>query len=450
MKKILVSFFLLIFAFSLVAQNEEQTEKEVPTGWKFGGALPALSYNTDVGFRYGLIGYVFDWGDGSLYPDYLRSLYMEASNTTKGSAILRMQYDDKAFLGSNVRFTGEIGYYGEKALDFYGFNGYEAIVHPEWMTTGDPDYKSRMFYRVDRKNFRVLSDFQFKLNGNKLRAYAGMAYYNITIDTVNVPKLNSGKTDDLLPYNADVPGLYQKYVQWGIIPSSIANGGQVMQLRSGIIYDTRDNEPMPNKGMWDEAILIGGYMFGHPEYSYLQFIATHRQYFTIVKKRLIFAYRVAYSQELAGNTPYFMLPFYYTTKEMQDGFGGAKTLRGIMRDRIVAKGVAMSNLEMRWRAVNTKLFGQDFYVAFSAFLDGAIITKRYEYTADLSAEADPLAVAQLYFDTNADDIKAPHISYGGGIRFGLNENFIVAVDYGMANNPQDGTSGLYIGLNWLF
>jgi hypothetical protein len=65
---------------------------------------------------------IYDWGDGSLYPDYLRSLYLEASKTTKGSGQLVVEYDDKAFLGKNIRFLGNLAYHVEQALDFYGFN----------------------------------------------------------------------------------------------------------------------------------------------------------------------------------------------------------------------------------------------------------------------------------------------------------------------------------------
>ena len=43
-----------------------------------------------------------------------------------------------------------------------------------------------------------------------------------------------------------------------------------------------------------------------------------------------------------------------------------------------------------------------------------------------------------------------HTSYGGGLRIVMNENFVIAVDYGVAANKQDGTSGMYIGLNYLF
>jgi hypothetical protein len=32
----------------------------------------------------------------------------------------------------------------------------------------------------------------------------------------------------------------------------------------------------------------------------------------------------------------------------------------------------------------------------------------------------------------------------------MNQNFIIAVDYGIAADERDGDSGLYIGLNYLF
>jgi hypothetical protein len=42
------------------------------------------------------------------------------------------------------------------------------------------------------------------------------------------------------------------------------------------------------------------------------------------------------------------------------------------------------------------------------------------------------------------------MSYGGGFRIALNENFIISVDYGMAKDELDGNSGLYIGLGYLY
>ena len=49
-----------------------------------------------------------------------------------------------------------------------------------------------------------------------------------------------------------------------------------------------------------------------------------------------------------------------------------------------------------------------------------------------------------------DDAEKMHFSYGAGLRIVMNENFVIAVDYGRATNDQDGESGMYIGLNYLF
>ncbi len=454
MKKLFFLFLAVSLFWGANAQSDSVKVKTAPpTGWKFGGALPALSYNTDVGFRYGAIGYIFDWGDGSLYPDYLRSIYLEASNTTKGSGIFRINYDDKAFLGTNVRLLLDFGYYIEQALDFYGFNGYQAVFHPQWMTTDSPEYKSRMFYRMDRRTFRFMPDVQVPLMGKKLRLYGGIGYQRIMINSVNIDKLNKGKKpDEMLPSLDSVPGLFELYQQWGAIAPDEAHGGSMGMMKIGFIYDTRDNEPMPNKGLWEEAFFVSAVDFIHPKkYRYLQFVATHRQYFTILPKKLIFAYRGSISYILAGKAPFYMLPFYYNTKDnIQDGFGGAKTIRGIMRDRLIADGVAFGNMEMRWRVINTKFLGQDFYIALSAFMDGGMILKPHDYTVNFAVAPSSGYTEDMFFNNDPNVIGKLHLGYGGGIRFALNENFIVAVDYGKALNIQDGSSGLYIGLNWLF
>ena len=52
-----------------------------------------------------------------------------------------------------------------------------------------------------------------------------------------------------------------------------------------------------------------------------------------------------------------------------------------------------------------------------------------------------------YFKTDAEKL---HNSAGLGLKIAMNQNFIVSVDYGKAFDAQDGTSGVYIGLGYLF
>jgi hypothetical protein len=179
------------------------------------------------------------------------------------------------------------------------------------MTTGSASYRTRMFYRLDRRVLTAMANLQIPIQGKTLRAYTSLGYFDFRLNSVNVDKMNEGKDpEDMLPNPDTVPGLYELYQSFGIIKPDEAHGGKIGMAKLGLIYDTRDNEPMPNKGVWTEAILLAATDFTHSNYTYLQLTATHRQYFTIFPKRLIFAYRVAWSQVLAGNAPFYMLPWY--------------------------------------------------------------------------------------------------------------------------------------------
>jgi hypothetical protein len=83
----------LILPASLSAREQEEPKKDtVKTGFVLSG-VPAVAYNTDIGFLYGLILNQYHYGDGSRYPRYNHSIYMEWSNTTKGSMKSILRYD---------------------------------------------------------------------------------------------------------------------------------------------------------------------------------------------------------------------------------------------------------------------------------------------------------------------------------------------------------------------
>ena len=124
--------FLTIY-FSLQGQEKSDStftltpkEKQIK-GWSFG-AIPAIAFDSDIGFKYGAVLNLFDYGNGSIYPNYRHSIYLEWSRTTKGSGINQISYDSK-YLIKGIRFTGDVSYFQEQALDFYGFNGYEATYN---------------------------------------------------------------------------------------------------------------------------------------------------------------------------------------------------------------------------------------------------------------------------------------------------------------------------------
>jgi len=437
--------FLILASVSLKAQDEEKAKEKVKTGWSFG-AIPVVAYDSDIGFKYGGLVNFYDYGDGSKYPKYDQSIYLEWSRTTKGSGINQFTYDTEKLI-PGVRMLTEVSYLTEKALDFYGFNGYNAYYNADYEDQeGIFARKSRMFYRMDRNMLRLKTDFIGKLPVEHLKWFGGIEFYNNKLDTVDIANLNKGKTEDLLPPIEG--GLYGDFIKWGLIPSDQADGGNTTLFKLGAIYDTRDNEPNPMKGMWTELQFLASPGFLSSDYGYTRMALTHRQYFTVVPKALSFAYRLSYQAKLTGNMPFYMLPFVFnsTPQLTRDGLGGSKTMRGILRNRVVGEDFFYGNAELRWKVIRTVVLNQNFYIALAGFADAGMVTGKY----DLPEITDPIKAAAASAWLSQGEDEKLHISYGAGIHLALNDNFIVTVDYGLAADKRDGDSGMYIGLNFLF
>jgi outer membrane protein assembly factor BamA len=416
---------------------------KIKTGWNFG-ALPAIAYDTDIGFKYGALVNLYHYGDGTQYPKYRHSLYFEWNHTTKGSGTSQFTYDSE-YLIPGIRVSAEASYLTEQSLDFYGFNGYESRYNADLEDEDNEAYVSRMFYNMDRRLLRMKADFQGKITGKQFRWFAGIEFNKADMGTVDIEKLNKGKdAEDLLP---DTALLFDRYVEWGIIPEDEANGGNTTLLKAGLVYDTRDLEANPMKGIWtDLQFLMAPGFLGNGDLAYTRIALTHRQYFTLAPKVLSLAYRLSYQGKLGGDMPYYMLPFVYNTAPSltRDGLGGAKTIRGIMRNRVTGDDFVYGNIELRWKFLRTILFNQNLYLALSGFLDGGMVTDPYDFNIDPSV--DPTEYSDL---VNAGNEKL-HLGAGAGLHIVMNQNFIIAVDYGRALDPEDGVKGLYIGLNFLY
>lgn len=442
-----VIFLLLMVHGRIVMAQPDTTSdasgQKVKTGWTFG-ALPTIAYDADMGFQYGGLVNFFNYGDGSTYPEYRHSFIVEISRFTKGSGVNQFFYDSKYLLPDNIRITADLSYFTDKALDFYGFNGYEATYLPVFAYENEDEYISRMFYRHERKMLRILTDLQGNISGN-WNWLAGFARLDFDIAGVDIDKINKGKDEaDKLP---EVPLLFDHFINWGIIPEDEKHGGAGNFIRLGLIYDSRDFEASPNKGIWTEVLVMAAPKFlFNKDFACTKLAVTHRQYIPIVFNKLTFAYRLGYQTTIGGHTPFYLQPYMinsFSTSTKPDGLGGGRTLRGILRNRIVGDGIAYGNLELRWKFYRTLLFNQNIYLGLTGFMDAGQVVRSIENKVNSNAPHIP----NPHFNYGSESL---HIAYGGGLRIGINENFIVAMDFGMAHDERDGNNGFYIGISNLF
>jgi outer membrane protein assembly factor BamA len=320
-------------------------------------------------------------------------------------------------------------------------------------------YRSRMFYRFQKNQFRFKNDFQGNLSGDHLKWSAGFAFQDFTISSVNIDKLNKGKKEKL-PSIDSVPGLFERYQALGIIPADEAKGGWINTLKVGITWDSRDNKPNPMKGIWTEIGIEAAPKFMGNNWGFSKLYIIHRQYFTLIEKDLSFVYRLGYQATISGHTPFFDQTEVITSRltgATSEGLGGSKTLRGILLDRVVGDAFFMGNVELRWKPVYFKLFKQDCYLGLNGFYDFGMVTKDIKLPNDLQARFDNIYGINStlvnkenfsdYFKSGKDKL---HQSAGISVMLAMNQNFVVAIDCGKALNVQDGNIGFSIGLNYLF
>jgi len=130
-----------------------------------------------------------------------------------------------------------------------------------------------------------------------------------------------------------------------------------------------------------------------------------------------------------------------------EGIGSSKTVRGILRNRVIGRALSYGNFEFRYRFRKSVIFGQNIYIGLNTFMDRGKTLVKYEIDLERIKTLSLETNIEEYFNKEPDPI---HTTLGAGIRFVLNENFVVACDYGHAMLKQDGGGRIYIGLNYLF
>ena len=347
-------------------------------------------------------------------------------------------------------------------MDFYGFNGYMSYYDHERVALGkdksDPThYIYTPKYRINRLAILFKSDFVGNLWDNKLYWEAGyhLSYFKQGYknqSALNLEKINKNKKEGKA-FPEDEPTIFDQYRQWGLISEDEAWGGLNSTVRLGLLFDTRDKEGAPSQGIWAEAhVMLAPKWLGTTN-PYYRYSATFRHYVPIVKNDVLtFAYRLNYEGTFGRKAPYYVLPYITTVGQSydRDGMGGYRTIRGIMRSRVEGLDMVSYNAELRWRFVSFTLWKQNISFGLNVFSDGTMVTKNRDMT--FRGEEKYSEDYDAYM-AKGEDRDLPHITVGGGLRFIMNQNFIVAFEYGLPVGrlrKQDGKGAFYINTGYLF
>ena len=465
MKKLFFTIIVLVMSFSLIAQDNGKTLNEngeiIKKGWNFG-PLPVVGYNSDLGFQYGACVDIFNYGDGSKYPGYDFKINFEVSAYTKGSSIFRTYSYWNNVIPRGKLFV-DLGYFVDKKFEFYGFNGYAApyykdvavmINHNAVFTdyepgiVTEPGMSESGFYDMDRRQFRAVISMQQQIGNVKNLYYGlGFAYYHYNNKNLSLKKYDDQYT------------LFSLYRFANLIRFD-EEEGNVTEFKAGIIYDSKDLENDPTRGIYFEATLMAAPDFvDNHNYGHMTFTGVFHHYIPVVSDKLTFCYRLGAQNVIAGDIPYYAmmntnLMFY--KKIYTESYGGSTTGRGIKRNSVIGQGVAWMNVELRWRIANFKFINQNWCVALNPMFDAGMVTQTFRLEEQKAAME--LMKDHLTFETEEEyDLfysgkdESLHTSAGCGLKLIMNKNFVVSAEFAKAFNKLDGEGmKAYIGFNYTF
>ena len=393
-------FFLLCWL-ALSASGDPlrgQSTGQSNSRWEVAG-VPALTYNSDEGFGYGVVAELYKYGRAEQHP-YLLTIRPKVYLTTKGRRDLTVFFDSPHLLPAGWRVDAFLGSQRQIATPYYG-TGNQTQYDPSLEEDPNPYY-----YRFGRTRNEGSVNLQRRVGELPLRVLLGIGASQISIQPV--PEA-TGTT------------LLAEEIEEG----RSASDGWSNSVRVGLVWDTRDRETGPRRGAWTDILVQRIDEKLGSDWSFTRWTLTDRRYLALTR-RLTLANRILL-QDVSGNLPFHELHRVQASFSPDEGLGGDGTVRGVLRNRYTGKGLFLWNLEARWRVWDWSGFGRDLHAVLTGFVDSGRVW------------ADGLRVNELLTDL--------HHGVGGGLRLGMGENFIVAID--AAKGDEAGVQ-IYTGLGYLF
>jgi hypothetical protein len=442
--KRLFTLMLLLAGVATTAFAQDEIKK---TGLNFG-PLPAVSFSSDLGVQYGALLDIYQYGDGSYYPDYKWKINVEASWYTKGNAVYHAFFDSKHLI-PGLRLSADLTYLGNKTTNFFGYNGASSLFIPEQAKIVD----GQGLYLMRRDDLRFELTTQGQFGESHWGWVAGLVFNSFK--TGHAVNKSLDPTNDL--------SLYDIYLAHDIIPAAEANGGNHLDFKFGVVYDTRDHENNPTRGTNLEAFFFGSpdFLNGKRDYrnDYLK-LAIHFRQFLPITERLIFAGHLAFQGLIAGNAPFYSLQTIQPINRkiiITDGLGSQSTVRGTVVNRLQGNSYAWANLELRWTVAKFRWINQNWTIATNPFFDMGMVVAPYrlEQMKTLLQDNTPVATVGNKVYTVADlytqQSEKLHMSAGAGLHVIMNQNFNIGVELAKCFSKNDGKGlGIRIGLSYIF
>jgi outer membrane protein assembly factor BamA len=431
----------LPFAIAKQKRLSDDDLKDKKEGFYITG-VPELSSDPINGFGYGAEGSLFFNGKRSdpffNYTAYRGRLDVALFNTTNNQREITLTLDIPYLLSSRWRLRVEASYESNPNLLYFGttekslapLSFYPANDSSQPLVTNASydDYSNNLDYMQNGYtnhyyNGYMSEEASLDIIGerayfdSKLRLLGGFEISSFNIRTYD----NKSFKDAVDPITGDKttannsPTLLSQDFNSGKIPGVGKNIETI--IHTGIVYDTRDLEPDPNKGVFAELTnefsdkIIGSAFNFNKTFAQVKY---YKKLFPSFFKKMVFASRIGMGY-IAGNAPFFEYQDFGGSEGNVGTLGGPFTLRGYKQSRFMARAMNFANFELRYRFVAFNIFKQ--HLAFSAVP-----------LFDIGGAWDNLSRIGKYSNYR--------YSEGMGLRVAWNVNTILRFDYAISKEDK--------------
>jgi hypothetical protein len=398
-----------------------------PNRMEFGG-LPALNYDSDVGFGFGLIGTLVRFHPG--YRPYRWRikflLYATVKKSPDGGSELAY-HDDYVILDlpglmeDRLRLQLQTGFRRSSTTGYYGLGS----------ASEDTENDNGRYYQYDRIYPYAQATARFQLwdrstdaHARRLEGFAGLGYW------YNDMKLYEGS---LLEADAALAG---QDTPDGRAMAALLHGTEDHSLLmpvAGLLWDTRDHEHTPTRGNFTELSVHASPGID-ADLHFVGVSLISRWFYALSGDRLVLAVR-GIGDALFGNAPLYELSTVGSFTR-SDAPGGGGSVRGVAAQRFHGKLKVVGNLELRAQFLPFTIASQRFNLGAVAFADVGRVWADYGRVEIAGQSLD---------DEGFPDLA---VGVGAGLRLKWGETFIVRVD--PAYSVTESTFGLYINVDHVF
>ncbi|BDA80070.1 peptide-binding protein [Leptospira kobayashii] len=463
-----------------ISEKKRLSERDLKIK-KEGGyitGLPLLNSDPNNGIGYGVRVFYYYNGERSRplfeYTPYKYRVFVQYFTTTKSNQYQDLSFDAPYIFDTKWRVRSDLIYEKNPNLLYFGM-GTETLKPLSYLERNDPsgrqirnagfsDYSDSLMYRrpggsgeqyntvtdnkynryeLENPNWTFSGEYSFF--GGTVRTIAGARISRQIIRTYDGKWQDAkfGGYDQLagLPLNIlapneeiSTPEGTTKVTEENKAGNIIGfKGGNVNTGRIAIVYDTRDFEPDPNRGVFLEATherslrAIGSDFQFNKNYVSARGFVSPVEWFTkkphVLLEKLVLGAKGAMVQT-NGDAPFYEMRNMWGTEVTQSGLGGRTTLRGYKQDRFIGQTMAYANFEVRWKFASIDVAKQHFDFQLVPFYD----------------------VGRVWDATEKVNLKGYKHSRGLGFRIPWNQATVIIIDHAWSSED----SQTFVNFNHIF